>query len=123
MDLTPSQRKPQETTWLWFLKIIAGLLIVFLLGLHFIVNHFLGPAQGLLDYNAVIEYYNNPIIPIIEIVFLIVVVFHSLVGSRSIILDLHPSARTIKILDIVLIVLGSVAVIYGIWLVMIVVAK
>jgi succinate dehydrogenase / fumarate reductase membrane anchor subunit len=115
----PSQNR--EKTWLWLYKIIAGVLIVFLLGLHFVINHLVAP-QGLLSWSDVVAYYQNPIIPIIEVIFLIVVVSHSLIGLRSIILDLNPSATVLRGLDILFWVVGVVSIIYGIWLVTVIIS-
>ena len=116
------QRTPtREKTGLWLYKIIAGLLIVVLLGLHFVVNHLVAPT-GLLSWADVVAYYQNPIIPIIEIVFLIVVISHALIGLRSILLDLNPPARLLHYLDIFFVLLGIGASAYGIWLVMVVVS-
>lgn len=115
----PSQNR--ERTWLWLYKIIAGVLIVFLLGLHFAINHLVAP-QGLLTWSDVVAYYQNPIIPLIEIIFLIVVISHSLIGLRSIILDLNPSAAVLRGLDIFFVLLGIVSSVYGIWLVTVIIA-
>ncbi len=115
----PSQNR--EKTWLWLYKIIAGVLIVFLLGLHFVINHLVAP-EGLLSWSDVVAYYQNPIIPIIEIIFLIVVVSHSLIGLRSIILDLNPSAAILRGVDILFMVVGVVSIVYGIWLVTVIIS-
>jgi succinate dehydrogenase / fumarate reductase membrane anchor subunit len=112
---TRSTPKPREGAFLWLFKIVAGILIVVLLGLHFLVNHLFAP-QGLLSHAEVITYYQNPIIPAVEILFLVTVIAHSLVGLRSIILDLNPSERVLKILDILFWLAGIGFSIYGIWL-------
>ena len=62
----------------------------------------------------------NIFIPIIEAAFLICVVAHSLIGMRSIFLDLNLSGKVQKLIDIVMILLGSFSIIYGIWLVIII---
>ncbi len=113
--------KSREGFGLWLYKIIAGVLIVLLLGLHFIINHMVAP-QGLLSWSDVVAYYQNPIIPIIEVIFLIVVVSHALIGLRSIILDLNPSARLLRLLDGLFVVVGLASIVYGIWLVTVVVS-
>jgi succinate dehydrogenase hydrophobic anchor subunit len=117
---TPSAPKPREGTWLWLFKIVAGLMIVVLLGIHYVVNHLL-PSSGLLSYSEVVQYYQNPIIPVMEIIFLIFVISHALVGLRSILLDLNPSNRILRAADILFIVVGLGFSIYGIWLVLVVV--
>lgn len=104
-----------ENTWLWLVKIITGPILIILLLIHFVVNHFIG-QNGLLSYADVIAYYKNPIIPIMEMLFLITVVSHSLFGMRGIILDLRPSRGTMKVIDFVLLLGGATAVVYGMWL-------
>ena len=108
----------KENVWLWLVKIISGILIIFFLAVHFIVNHLVAPG-GLLTYSDVIRYYSNPIIPVMEISFLFFAVFHSVLGTRGIFLDLNPSQQLIKIINWVFIILGIGAIIYGTWLVII----
>jgi succinate dehydrogenase / fumarate reductase membrane anchor subunit len=112
-----------ENTWLWLVKILTGPLLLILLGIHLTVNHFLGTEHGLLSYADVVAYYQNPIIPMMEILFLAAVVTHSLSGLRGIILDLKPSRSILKILDVVLMLFGVSVVIYGVWLVTVIVSK
>lgn len=112
MNPTP---KSTENAWLWLLKITSGVLIIVILILHLIVNHFTAP-EGLLSYAEVVKYYQNPLIPIMEGFFLIFVVVHSLVGLRSILLDLNPSPVLLRIADGVLALIGTGAVVYGLWL-------
>jgi succinate dehydrogenase / fumarate reductase membrane anchor subunit len=113
---TPSVPKPREGTWLWLFKIAAGLLIVLLLGLHFVINHLVAPT-GLLTYADVVAYYKVPIVPVVEVIFLVFVVSHALVGLRSILLDLNPSDRLLKAVDVLFWLVGAVSIVYGIWLV------
>jgi succinate dehydrogenase / fumarate reductase membrane anchor subunit len=115
-----SAPKSGEGAWLWLIKIISGILIILLLLLHFIVNHtgLISITQnGLLTHEGVVQYYSNPIIPTIEILFLIFVVSHSLIGLRSILLDLKPSRTVLRGINWAFSILGVVAIVYGIWLV------
>uniref|UniRef100_A0A7C4KG65 Succinate dehydrogenase n=1 Tax=Anaerolinea thermolimosa TaxID=229919 RepID=A0A7C4KG65_9CHLR len=107
--------KAREGAFLWLIKILAGLSIVIVLGIHFVVNHLVAP-EGLLNYADVIRYYQNPWVVTMEIFFLIAVVTHALIGIRSILLDLNPSDSFLSILNTILIVVGVGAVAYGIWL-------
>jgi len=115
MNETKSVRKPGEASGLWLLKVLLGVLIIVLILVHLVVNHYIGEG-ALLTWEDVVEYYANPLVVFMEITFLIVVVAHSLIGTRSIILDLNPARGKMKIIDWLLIILGSVSVIYGIWL-------
>jgi succinate dehydrogenase / fumarate reductase membrane anchor subunit len=112
-----SGRRPGENTWIWLIKIATGPLLVLVIGLHFAVNHYMGSmSSGLMTYEDVIAYYQNPIIPIIEIVFLVTVVTHCLIGLRGIILDMNPSRNVLNIVTWLMVVFGIFSVGYGVWL-------
>jgi succinate dehydrogenase hydrophobic anchor subunit len=109
--------RPGENTWIWLIKIATGPLLVLVIILHFTVNHYMGSmSSGLMTYDDVIAYYQNPIIPTIEIVFLATVVTHCLIGLRGIILDMNPSRSVLNIFTWLLVILGVFSVGYGIWL-------
>ena len=114
MNIPPSPR-PNENVWLWLLKIFSGLIVLFLLAIHFLTNHYLAP-EGLLSHAEVVKYYQNPIVPIMEGIFLLVVLTHSLTGIRGIIMDLNPSHSVMKGIDTLLIIVGIVAFLYGVYL-------
>lgn len=114
--------KSREGVGLWLVKIAAGLLIVIVMSIHFIINHAVVEG-GLLKYDDVIRYYNVWFVPIMEGIFLVVVVVHALLGLRSIVLDLNPSVKTAKGLDILFLVVGAAAIIYGIWLIIVVTGR
>lgn len=119
-----SAPRPGETSWIWLVKIITGPLLILVLILHMIVNHFVGSLPtGLMTYNDIVRYYQNPIIPAIEILFLITVVTHSLIGLRGIILDMNPSRPVLNVVTWLLSLLGVFAVGYGIWLVLTIASK
>jgi succinate dehydrogenase hydrophobic anchor subunit len=107
--------KNHENALLWFIKLLAGGLIFFLMVVHFIVNHLVAPG-GLLSFNDVIKYYQNPVVLVMEGFFLATVLIHALLGLRSIILDVNPGLKIIRLIDYGFIILGSTAFIYGIWL-------
>lgn len=117
-----AQSSTGENGWLWLLKIVAGLSLVVFLTIHFLVNHWLAP-EGLLSYADVIRFYSHPIVPIIETGFLIFAVTHSFLGVRSIILDLNPSPRVMRVINSILMVAGSAAIIYGVWLIITLVSR
>jgi len=119
---TTSTPKKGETTWLWLLKIITGLLVIVILIIHFIVNHFIA-QNGLLTWADVVNYYQNPIVPIMEIAFVALVVSHSLIGLRGIILDMNPSRGVITAVNWLFTAAGVVSVGYGIWLIEVIVSK
>lgn len=123
MIATESIPKSGEGTWLWLIKIITGVLVIVILLIHFVVNHFIGETGGLLSYAQIVAYYRIPIIPIMEIAFLVLVVSHALLGLRSIILDLRPSRALLSAVNWIFSIMGVVSIVYGIWLIQAIVAQ
>jgi succinate dehydrogenase / fumarate reductase, membrane anchor subunit len=115
MDRAISQPKPGETTWLWLFKIITGVLVVVILAIHFIVQHLVNP-DGLLTFQQVVQWVSNPWVAFMEGTFVVLAVFHALLGVRSVLLDLRPSQGVIRVIDVTFSTVGVVAIIYGIWL-------
>jgi succinate dehydrogenase / fumarate reductase membrane anchor subunit len=111
-----------ETAGLWFTKLITGPLLIILLFIHMIVNHLVAEG-GLMTYNDVIAYFNHPIVVVMEMLFVITVVIHSLLGMRSIILDLNPTRAVLSVVNWVLGLVGVGAIVYGLWLALAIAAQ
>jgi succinate dehydrogenase / fumarate reductase membrane anchor subunit len=112
-----STPKANEGFWLWMIKMVSGLLIILLLLIHFVINHLTGTAGGgLLSFEEVVQMYTSPGYILLEVVFLVTVVSHGLIGLRAIVLDLNLARNTMRVIDPLLIILGVGSVVYGIWL-------
>jgi len=118
-DVTP---RSGEGAGLWFIKILTGFLVILILLIHLVVNHLIVEG-GLLSYADVVQYYQKAIVPIMEIAFLIFVVSHALIGLRTILLDLHPSNMVLRIINYGLLLIGITSIVYGTWLVMVIVGR
>ncbi len=99
----------------WLIQAISGLVLVVLLGLHMIANHFVVPG-GLQTYRDVVHYLSNPVILVLETLFLIFVTTHALLGVRAIIFDTGLSRRAERTVNRVLAGLGVLIVVYALWL-------
>ncbi len=99
----------------WFLQAGSGILLIALLAVHLIVNHWVAP-HGLLTYSDVIRYYDHPGIVWMETIFLIVVTVHCLLGIHAIILDLNFSSQITRNVARILLLIGAIAISYGLWL-------
>ena len=106
-------RPENSLTARWFIQSTLGILLLILLGVHLVVNHWVAP-NGLLSYADVIDYYDVPGIAWMEILFLIVVTAHCLMGLHAMLLDLSLSAATLKVLTWMLVIMGLVITVYGI---------
>jgi len=100
---------------LWLIQALSGLVLVAILGLHMIAHHFIVEG-GLRDYQQVLDYVANPVVFIIEVLFVILATVHALLGVRAIVTDLRPSAGALRVVNGVLWVVGIVAIVYGLWL-------
>jgi len=112
---------PQKSASLaWLIQAVSGMLLIVLLGLHMIANHFVVPG-GLQTYQDVVRYLSNPLILVLEVLFLIVVTSHALLGVRAVVLDTGLSQQSERTLNTVLVGLGILIVLYGLWLTFIII--
>ncbi len=107
--------RERASSWSWILQAFTGALLVVLLGLHMVVQHFVVKG-GLRDYQQVVQYISNPFVFLLEIAFLIVVTWHALLGVRAVILDLGLKPAAERKVTAILSILGVIIVAYGIWL-------
>lgn len=107
--------RERSSSWSWILQALTGVLLVVLLGLHMVVQHFVVKG-GLRNYQQVVEYLSNPFVFLLEVAFLIVVTWHALLGVRAILLDLGLTPATERKWTAALTVIGLVMITYGIWL-------
>jgi succinate dehydrogenase hydrophobic anchor subunit len=114
--------KTGENVWIWLLKIATGVLVIALLFTHLVINHLVAP-EGLLTYQEVVAYLSNPWVAVMEMSFLVIVVSHALVGTRSIILDLNPSRGVLRLVDGLFTLVGVASVVYGVWLIQVIISQ
>ena len=107
--------RERASSWSWILQALTGALLIVLLGMHIVVQHFVVEG-GLRDYQQVVAYLSNPFVFLLEVAFLITVTWPALLGVRAIILDLGLTPATERKLSTTLTVIGVMAVAYGIWL-------
>ena len=107
-------RKDSAGAW-WIVQAITGLLLILLMGLHMVAHHFIVEG-GLRTYQDVLDYISNPLIFALEVLFIIVVAPHAMLGLQSIIMDLGPSEKAERTIKWVFRILTIVIIVYGIWL-------
>ncbi len=107
--------RERASSWAWIIQAVTGALLVVLLGLHMVVQHFVVKG-GLRTFADVVKYISNPFIFLLEILFLIVVTWHALLGVRAIVFDLGLQPTAERKVDVILTIIGVLTVGYGIWL-------
>jgi succinate dehydrogenase hydrophobic anchor subunit len=105
----PFAQEP-KASWTWYWQVFTGVALLLLLGLHFIAT------GGIRDFADVVSYLRNPIILVLEVLFLAVVATHAMLGVRAIVLDFGISDHAEKRLSQALTVVGVLTVAYGLWL-------
>jgi succinate dehydrogenase cytochrome b556 subunit len=107
--------RERASSWSWILQAFTGVMLIVLLGLHMVVQHFVVEG-GLRNYQQVVEYLSNPFVFLLEIAFLIIVTWHALLGVRAILLDLGLKPSSEHKVTATLSIIGIITVAYGIWL-------
>jgi succinate dehydrogenase hydrophobic anchor subunit len=98
----------------WIATTLTGIGLLILLTVHMVANHFVvASVGGLRSYRQVLEYMADPVIFAIEALFLLFVTVHAMLGLRGVLLDLDPSPRTARWIDIGLVTLGLLTLAYG----------
>lgn len=109
-------------SWGWIVQAVTGVLVLVLVTVHMIANHFI-VSQGLRNFDDVVSYLSNPIVIVWEVVFLAVVTWHGLLGLRAILFDFGFSPVIERRITRILTVVGVVAVVYGMWLTAVIVSR
>ena len=120
-----STRPPSSGhTRVWRLTTASGVALLMLLTVHMVANHFVvDSVGGLRSYDQVLDYIANPVMLAIEIVFLIVITVHAMLGLRGVLFDLTGSARHRVRIDRGLVTLGFATVSYGLFLLLTLAAR
>ena len=102
----------------WLSTALTGMALLVLVTVHMVAHHFVvREIGGLRTYHQVLEYIGNPLIFVIEAVFLVVVTWHAMLGLRAVALDLALPARLERLVRPGVVVLGAVTVAYGLVLI------
>jgi succinate dehydrogenase hydrophobic anchor subunit len=104
--------------WGWVCQVLTGALLLALLGVHLIAQHFVvSTSGGLRNYAQVADYLGDPVILVIESTFLVVVAWHAMLGVRSILFDLGFGPTGRRRITWLVCSIGAATVGYGFWLI------
>ena len=116
------RRGRSARVWHWTAG--SGMALVVLATMHIVAQHFIVHQKGgLRTYAEVLSYIANPIIFLLEAGFLFAVTIHAMLGIRGILHDRDLSARAQRRLDVVLWMVGTLTVAYGMALLIILAAR
>jgi len=112
----------RETKW-WAWHMIAGIIMFFLLGLHFIITHMddilgwfnaLGPSHAI-EWENVVGRAQNIFFTVTYVVLLIAALFHGLYGFRTILFELNLKSGAKKFVDVLFWLVGLGLFVVGTW--------
>jgi succinate dehydrogenase hydrophobic anchor subunit len=104
--------------WGWGLQVVTGVALLVLVVVHLVAQHFVVDAPGgLRDHASVLAYLGNPVIVVVESLFLIAVTWHAMLGVRSILLDLGLGPAGRRRVTVGVSALGLVTLGYGFWMI------
>lgn len=110
--------RPTGGAWGWLLQVITGGALLVLVVVHLVAQHFVVEAPGgLRDYAQVLAYLGNPVMVVIESLFLVAVTWHAMLGIRSILLDLGLGDVGRRRVGIGVTALGGLTLGYGFWMI------
>ena len=113
-EATRWRRRPRPT-FAWLAQVVSGVLLLVLLTVHMVAQHFVVEG-GLRTYDQVIAWIRNPVVFAVEALLLVCVTWHGIAGIHAVLLDLGLRGRVERIAARVLLDLGVVTVLYGLWL-------
>jgi succinate dehydrogenase hydrophobic anchor subunit len=105
----PKAQMRQTLSWIG--QAVSGILLIVILFLHMLFQHF---SEGLLSAGQVLQHMASPAIFALEILFIIVVTYHALLGVRAIIFDLKLTGATRRRITAGITILGVITIIYGV---------
>ena len=115
---TPTEATGVHRSRTWRATAASGVALLVLVTIHMIAHHFVvEEVGGLRDYAQVLDYISNPVMFVLEILFLVVVTTHAMLGLRSVLFDFGLSVRAKRLVARGLLVLGIVTVAYGVTLI------
>ena len=100
--------------WPWLGQRVTAVLVLVTIMIHLVLTHYI--AIGHLSYANIGDRLAGGAVVVNDIVLLVAVVFHGLNGLRMVVLDWGLSGSGgRRIFDVVLWVVGTAGIVYGIW--------
>lgn len=121
-------RRPPETqpgrggSLGWIFQVLSGALLLVLLGVHIVTQHFVVKG-GLRDYAQVLSYLSNPAVLAVESLFVLVLIWHAMLGLRAVLFDFGFGRRGQVMITWGVAALGTVTAGYSFWIIATLAAK
>lgn len=105
-------------TWAWALQRLSAVALIVLLAIHIYLSHFSGvgeeeSGETLITFEEVSVRLDQLLFIVVDYLMLIMVLFHGLNGTRTVMFDFDMFAKRQKVVDLSLFVLGVATTIWG----------
>ena len=118
MATTPLEEMGVRRSQTWKATASSGVALLVLVTVHMVAHHFVvEEVGGLRTYAQVLDYISNPVMFVLEALFLLVVTIHAMLGLRSVLFDFGLSARAKRLVARGLVALGIATIAYGVTLI------
>ena len=111
-----------RNTYLQFAQLVTGIVIAILLAIHMVIQHldnimlFFGfDFRHATSWTSMIGRAKQGIWAFIYIALLVFTLYHACNGIRNIVLELNPSPRAERTATVIIIIVGVIFLILGIW--------
>jgi succinate dehydrogenase hydrophobic anchor subunit len=109
-DERPSARGSRS----WRVTALTGIAVLLLVTVHMVAHHFVVErVGGLRTYRQVLDYVGDPVIVLVESLFLVFVTWHAMLGLRSVLFDFGLTTRMRRFVNRGLVALGVLTLVYG----------
>jgi succinate dehydrogenase hydrophobic anchor subunit len=106
------QKKVARQSLAWIGQAVSGILLIVIVLLHMYFHHF--QSGGLLSASEVMTHVSSNAIFILEILFILFVTYHAMLGVRAILFDLKLGDAARRRVTVGLTLLGVVTAVYGV---------
>src|SRR5437762_956551 len=115
----PASVEQRSGSRTWRVTALTGIVVLVLVTVHMVAHHFVvKQVGGLRTYDQVLEYIGNPVILVLEELFLVAVTWHAMLGLRAVLFDLGLPDAWRRRVSRGLAALGVLTIAYGSFLVL-----
>ena len=110
----PTTERGVNGSRIWRVTAFSGVAVLVLVTVHMVAHHFVvDEIGGLRTYAQVLDYVANPVIFVLECLFLVAVTIHAMLGVRAVLFDFGLSTRAQRLVSRGLTALGIATIAYG----------
>ena len=104
----------------WLMLVTTGILLAVLLPAHVYLTHLIGAGFQIMDFDAVLARLSSAPMKTFYFLTLLALVFHGWGGVRGMLFDIERLQVHRRKIDVSIVAVGSITLIYGVYLLLVV---